>query len=118
MNVTACHRRPHSSAVLLLAIAWAFRAGGAAAAADILTQHGDNARSGANTAETILTPGVVNVGSFGKLFTLPLNASVNSQVLYVHDLPIAGHTHNVIFAYTSTGGNTSPCGLYAFDADT
>jgi hypothetical protein len=90
---------------------------GQARSADVLTQHNDNARSGVNAAETILTPAVVNGSSFGKLFTLPLNASVNGQVLYVHDVPIGDHARNAIFAYTSTGANGSPCGLYAFDAD-
>jgi hypothetical protein len=86
-------------------------------AAEIITQHNDNARTGANTAETVLKPSTVNVASFGKLFTLSLNASVNGQVLYVPGLVIASRRHNVIFAYTSSGSNSSPCSLYAFDAD-
>ena len=86
-------------------------------AAEVLTQHNDNARTGANTAETVLKPATVNAASFGKLFTLTLNASVNGQVLYVPDLEIAGHRHNVIYAYTSSGSNSSPCSLYACDAD-
>ena len=85
--------------------------------ADVLTQHNDNARSGLNAEETVLTPGTVTPASFGKLYTLTLNASVNGQPLYVHGLSIAGAQHNVLFAYTSTGGNKSPCAIYAFDAD-
>jgi hypothetical protein len=84
---------------------------------DVLTQHNDNARTGLNADETTLTPANVSTATFGKLFTLTTNASVNGQVLYVHDLAIGGQTRNVIFAYTSTGSNGSPCALYAFDAD-
>ncbi len=85
--------------------------------ADVLTQHNDNARTGVNAAETMLTPATVTPATFGKLFTLTMNASVNGQPLYVHDLAIGGTTRNVLIAYTSSGGNISPCGIYAFDAD-
>ena len=90
----------------------------------VLTQHYDNARTGSNINETLLTPANVSPALFGKLFTLPLNANVNSQILYVPNLTlngtgtaVDGTTHNVIFAYTSSNGDNSPCGLYAFDAD-
>ena len=88
-----------------------------AASAELLTQHNDNARTGANLLETALTPATVNVTSFGKRFTLPLNANVNGQVLYVADLAIGGRTRNVVVAYTSKSNDSSPCGIYAFDAD-
>jgi hypothetical protein len=87
------------------------------AAAEVLTQHNDNARTGANLAETALTPATVNAASFGKLFTLSLNASVNGQVLYMSGLEIGGSRRNVVFAYTSNNVNSSPCGIFAFDAD-
>ncbi|MGO8674045.1 MAG: hypothetical protein ACLQVD_22130, partial [Capsulimonadaceae bacterium] len=83
----------------------------------ILTQHTDNARDGANINETILTPSNVNVSTFGKLFTAPMDAPVNGQVLYVPGLTVAGATHNVIFAYTTNNGNNSPSSIWAFDAD-
>ncbi len=83
----------------------------------VLTQHGDNARTGANIAETVLTPANVKVATFGKLFTRTLDANVNGQVLYVPNLTIGGAAHNVIFAYTSNNSNGSPSSLYAFDAD-
>ncbi len=86
-------------------------------AAAVITPHNDNARTGVNPEETLLTPLSVNSAGFGKLFTLALNANVNGQVLYVPALPINGHARNAIFAYTSNNGNDSPCGLYAFDAD-
>ncbi len=86
-------------------------------AAEVLTQHNDNARTGVNAEETVLTPATVSAASFGKLFTLTLNASVNGQVLYMPGLMLGGRSRNVLFAYTSTNGNASPCAVYAFDAD-
>ncbi len=86
-------------------------------AAEVLTQHNDNARTGANRAETALTPASVRTATFGKLFTLTLDANVNGQVLYVHELVIGGRSRNVIFAYTSNGTNNSPCSIAAYDAD-
>ena len=50
------------------------------------TQNNDNARTGANLNETILTPANVTVNKFGKLFTRTLDANVNGQVLYVPNL--------------------------------
>ena len=100
-------------------------AGAAHAQTSVLTQHYDNARTGSNINETILTPTNVTTANFGKLFTLTLNTSVNSQILYVPHLTlngtgnasVDGTTHNVIFATTSNNNDNSPSGLYAFDAD-
>src|SRR6266853_2839971 len=39
----------------------------------VLTYHYDNARTGQNTHETVLTPAVVNGNQFGRLFTKPVN---------------------------------------------
>jgi hypothetical protein len=85
----------------------------------VLTQNNDNARTGSNTTETTLTPKNVTVTTFGKLFTITgLNANVNGQVLYVPGVTIGGAAHNVVYAYTSNNTDNSPCGLYAYDADT
>ncbi len=86
-------------------------------APSVLTQHNNNARTGVNPLETILTPATVAVATFGKLFTLTLSSNVNGQVLYVPALKIGGKIHNVVFAYCSNNGNNSPCGLFAFDAE-
>ena len=67
----------------------------------ILTEHYDNARTGQNTSETILTPANVSSGTFGKLFTLKADGYVYAQPLYVPNLAIPGNgTHNVIFIAT------------------
>jgi hypothetical protein len=80
--------------------------------ASVMTYHYNNARTGADSSETILTPANVNVNQFGKLFSLSVDAGILAQPLYISDLQIPGlGTHNVI--YVATQHNS----LYAFDAD-
>jgi outer membrane protein assembly factor BamB len=104
------------AAIVNIVAAAAFNATSAApsmaAAIPILTYHYDNARSGANTSETILTPTNVNMSKFGKLFSVPVDSGIYAQPLYVPNLSIPGlGTHNVV--YVATQHNY----LYAFDAD-
>ena len=79
----------------------------------VLTQHYDNARTGENTTETILTPANVNPTQFGKLFTQSLDGMEAGQPLYVPDvfIPALNTTHNVVYAATLHDS------VYAFDAD-
>jgi mono/diheme cytochrome c family protein len=77
----------------------------------VYTQHNDNARTGANLRETILSPANVNPRQFGLLFRHVVDGQVFAQPLYVPDLSVAGGRHNVVIV--ATAGNT----LYAFDAD-
>lgn len=77
----------------------------------VLTQDYDIGRSGANLAESILTPSNVSPATFGKLFSYPVDEEVFAQPLYVPSLVIGGSTHNVVFV--ATMGNS----VYAFDAD-
>src|SRR5947209_3205973 len=71
------------------------------AQANVLTAHNDNARTGLNTNETILTPVTVNSNGFGKIFSLHVDGSIFTQPLYVSNLPIPGKgTHNVVFVGT------------------
>ncbi|HEY1662667.1 MAG TPA: pyrrolo-quinoline quinone [Verrucomicrobiae bacterium] len=80
-------------------------------AVNVLTQHNDLSRDGANLQETLLTP--TNVAtSFGALFTNAVDAQVYAQPLFVQNLSISGGTHNVLFICTESNS------VYAFDADT
>jgi protocatechuate 3,4-dioxygenase beta subunit len=79
----------------------------------VLTWHYDNARSGVNTAEALLTPANVSApGSFAKLFSQPVDGFVVGHPLYVPGLTIPGKgVHNVVFVATMHDT------VYAFDAD-
>jgi hypothetical protein len=81
-------------------------------AADVLTYHNDNSRSGHYFTESILTPANVNVSSFGKLFVLPVDGKVDAQPLYVSSVPIFGvGRRNVLIVATEHDS------VYGFDAD-
>ena len=78
----------------------------------VLTYHNDVARTGQNLEEKILTPRNVNSDSFGKLGFFSVDGLVDAEPLYVSNLTIAGHPHNVVFVATEHDS------VYAFDADT
>jgi outer membrane protein assembly factor BamB len=79
----------------------------------VLTYHNDNARTGANTNETVLTPAKVSSNIFSRLFTRGVDGYVYAQPLVAAgvNLPKAG-TRNVVYVATEHDS------LYAFDADT
>jgi hypothetical protein len=79
---------------------------------DVLTQHNDAARTGAQLRETTLTPANVTPATFGRLYERSVNGQVITQPLYVNAqwLPGVG-LRNV--AYVATRRNW----IYAFDAD-
>jgi Bacterial Ig-like domain (group 1)/Invasin, domain 3 len=79
----------------------------------VLTQHYDNARTGQNTHETILTRAKVNPRQFGKLFTKNLDGQEAGQPLYVPAvfIPAANSAHNVVYVATQHDS------VYAFDAE-
>lgn len=79
---------------------------------NVLTYHNDNARTGQNLNETILTTANVNSTTFGKLATLPVSGNVDAEPLYVSGLTVNGAVHNVLFVVTEQDM------AYAFDADT
>jgi PKD repeat protein len=82
-----------------------------APAANVLTQHNDNFRTGANLNESVLTVSNVSTSQFGKLFTRAVDGEIYAQPLYVSGLMFSNKLHNVV--YVETEHNS----VYAFDAD-
>jgi hypothetical protein len=79
--------------------------------AQMTTSQVDNARTGANVRERILTPRNVNPQQFGKLFRLKVDGDVYAQPLFVPGVEIPGKgRHDVIFIATEHDS------VYAFDA--
>src|SRR5438270_7364273 len=78
----------------------------------VLTQHYDSARTGANLEETTLSPASVSPDRFGKLLELAVEGHVYAQPLYVGGVAFpGGGQQNVL--YVATMHNL----VYAFDAD-
>ncbi|GAC1352467.1 MAG: hypothetical protein NVSMB1_15620 [Polyangiales bacterium] len=75
---------------------------------NVVTQHNDLARTGANLSEKTLNTSNVNSSHFGKLFSRIVDGQIYAQPLYV---ALAIGSHNVV--YVATQHNS----VYAFDAD-
>jgi outer membrane protein assembly factor BamB len=82
----------------------------------VLTRSFDNARTGSNTSENILTPGKILGQGLIKAFSLSLGTDdprVEAQPLYVPNVPMSdGARHDVIYLFSMSNN------IWAFDAKT
>ena len=79
---------------------------------NVLTQHNDVSRTGANLKETSLNTSNVKASQFGKLFKRSVDGQIYAQPLYVSNVSIPNQgSHNVVYIATM---HNSVC---AFDAD-
>ncbi len=98
--------------LFFLLLMLSYSATAVSAQVSVLTQHNDNARTGANLNETTLNVSKVTVNQFGKLFSRSVDGQMYAQPLYVPNVNIPNRgVHNVV--YLTTMNNS----LYAFDAD-
>ena len=78
----------------------------------VSTHHYDNARSGVQPQESTLTPINVKATTFGKQFTVTVDAAVYAQPLIVPNITTAdGQPHTLLIVATQNNS------VYAFDAD-
>src|SRR6266487_7092056 len=105
--------RQLARAAALIAMVALTLPGSAESQVNVVTYHNDNARTGVNANETVLTPSNVNKNNFGKLFTQGVDGIVVGQPLYLSNISIPGssETHNVVYVATQHDS------VYAFDAD-
>src|SRR5271166_5948124 len=98
--------------VFIACAGWSF----SGVAADVLTYHNDNARTGLNLDEISLTPQNVRADTFGLQFKLSVDGQLYAEPLYVSSVPIFNGSqflgrHNIVVAATEHDS------VYAFDAD-
>jgi hypothetical protein len=100
-------------ATSLLAAAIMWSGSSAAGAVGVLERSYNPFRTGANVAETVLTPENVksDANQFHRRFAMKVDGKIEGAPLYASGVTIAGGTHNVVYA--ATMHNT----VYAFDAD-
>jgi len=82
-----------------------------ARATDVLTEHNDIARTGANLNERRLNSSNVNVRQFGKLFERFVDGQIYGQPLVVSGVTTASGVRNVVYVATMHDS------VFAFDAD-
>jgi hypothetical protein len=116
--MTECRRSGHvcsrlfALAAIAVGVCW-FRPLPGYGQVSVVTYHNDNARTGQNLNETILTPSNVNQNSFGQLFAANIDGYIVAQPLYLQNISIPNlGVHNVVYVATMHDS------VYAFDADT
>jgi hypothetical protein len=78
---------------------------------DVLAGRNDDARTGANLQEALLTPELLKKGSFGKLWSYDVDGFVYAQPLVAAGVSTAYGPRNLLIVATTTNE------LYAFDSD-
>src|SRR6266508_1501388 len=75
----------------------------------VWTHRYDNARTGANLAETQLNTSTVSPNQFGKLFSYAVDADVYTQPLVIRNVNVSGKgTHNVVYVATNNNRIRTP----------
>ncbi len=77
---------------------------------EMLTFHGDLARTGWNPAERTLTPAALRTHAFGRRWAAPVDGEIYAEPLVARNVPVRGAMHTVVYAVTEHDL------VYAFDA--
>lgn len=103
-------RRPWCACLLLSLALFGLPASGPRAA-DVLQTRNDTDQTGANLAETVLTPATVKPGAFGRLFTYGVEGNVFAQPLVATAVRTSLGPRDVVYIVTTDDV------VYAFDAN-
>jgi outer membrane protein assembly factor BamB len=85
-------------------------AGAAPAGAAIATFHYDEARTGWDPSEHVLTPEALRSGALRRLWSAPVDGDLYGSLLVVPGVPVRGRARTVVYAVTEDDT------VYAFDA--
>jgi hypothetical protein len=96
-----------AAAVLTEAPLWSAPSG---SRADMLTFHGDAARTGWNANERALTPTSVRSRGFGRLWSAPVDGAIYAEPLVAGDIAVRGIKRTAVYIVTERDL------IYAFDA--